>query len=115
MGKNSLLKLKYEELPFSRIYYYKNNIFKKESLKESTKSIISSKIETASKRVLMMLMAKKNPREYESYARFNISQYLDPLFGIHEIEVLYHIEAMILFARSILDIYLCFCFSLKGY
>ncbi|MFW9875798.1 MAG: hypothetical protein ACFFG0_22060 [Candidatus Thorarchaeota archaeon] len=50
-------------------------------------------------------MAKKRAIETEIKARLDVSQYLDPLIGIYEIEVLYHIEALVLYARSILDIF----------
>ncbi len=94
-----------EKLPFSKIYFYFNKITKKDNLDDSIKRNISSKIENASRRLLMMLMAKKKAIGFELRARLEVSQYLDPLFSLYEIEVLYHIEAMILFARSILDIF----------
>ena len=50
-------------------------------------------------------MAKKSVIETELNARLDVSQYLYPLIGVYEIEVLYHIEAMVLFARSILDLF----------
>ncbi len=50
-------------------------------------------------------MAKKNTLESELNARLEVTPYLDPLWGIYEIEVLYHIETMVLFARSILDFF----------
>lgn len=104
-GENYPFDIETERLPFSRIYYHLNKIAKKEKLDDFTKSIIISKIENASKRLLMMLMARKNAIETELNARLEVNQYLDPLIGLYEIEVLYHIEAMVLFARSILDFF----------
>ncbi|KKN09838.1 hypothetical protein LCGC14_1042610 [marine sediment metagenome] len=94
-----------EGLPFSRIYYYLNKIAEIKNMDVSTKGNIYLKIENASRRLLMMLIAKKKAKDSEFPARLNIGQIFDPLIGLYEIEALYHIEAMILFARTILDIF----------
>ena len=94
-----------ERLPFSRINYYLNEIADKENMDVFTKGNLYSKIENASRRLLMMLIAKKRAKDSEFSARLDIGQIWAPLIGLYEIEALYHIEAMILFARSILDIF----------
>ena len=104
-GEEYPFDIEIDELPFSRIYYCLNKIAELEKLDDFTRKNISSKIETVCRRLLMMLMEKKNVIETELNARLDVNQYLNPLTGVYEIEVLYHIEAMILFARSILDIF----------
>lgn len=104
-GKNDPFDFEIERLPFSKINFYLNKIAEKENIDDSTRENLYSKIENASRKLLMMFMAKKNTLESEFSARMEVSQYLDPLFGLYEVDVLYHIEAMILFARSILDIF----------
>jgi len=104
-GENDAFDFEMERLPFSKIYFYLSKIAEKENIDASTRGNLYLKVENASRRLLMMLIAKKNTLDSEFSARVEVGQYFDPLIGLYEIDVLYHIEAMILFARSILDIF----------
>ncbi len=93
-----------ETLPFFQMEKSLMDISKSFKLENINSIIIIDKIENSRRKILMFYKAIINTLNEEEIARIEVGNQWDPLIGIYENNVLYNLEAMILFARSFLDI-----------
>lgn len=90
--------------PFEKLASCFNELIDEFSFEKTHVDILASKIENACRKILMMSKASKKAIDCE--AEIMVGQYRGTpvLMWDDEIELLYHLEAMILFGRSALDI-----------
>lgn len=91
-------------LPFKNFETHYEDIIKKFQLTDNQICIISAKIENTCKKILMMYYGSQLALECEKDFMSTQNRYMPALIWDYEVKILYHLEAMILFGRSALDI-----------
>lgn len=102
---NPIVPPNWERLPFINFETHYDDIIKNFQLDGDEIGIISAKIENTCKKILMMWHGGQLTLEYENEFMSTQNGYMPALIWDSEIRILYHLEAMILFGRSALDIF----------
>ncbi len=91
-------------LPFEEFSTFFDRIIQLLHLDKTQIDIMGAKVENACKKILMMWTAGQKTIDWESEFMSTQNRECPALIWEDEIEFLYHLEAMILFGRSVLDL-----------
>ena len=95
----------WERLPFENFATRYDDIIQHFQLDDDKISQISAKIENTCRKILMMHHGGQQALEYENEFMSTQNRSMPALIWDSEIRISYHLEAMILFGRSALDIF----------
>lgn len=103
-GPETPFRSAWSRLPFEKFATHFDEIIQLFHLDNTQIDTIAAKVENACKKILMMWYAGQKTIEWENEFILTQNRYCPALIWDDEVEFLYHLEAMILFGRSALDI-----------
>ncbi len=103
-GSDTPFRSAWSRLPFEKFPTHFDEIIQLFHLDSTQIDTMGAKVENACKKILMMWYAGQKTMDWENEFMSTQNRHFPTLIWDDEIEFLYHLEAMILFGRSALDI-----------